>query len=310
MKYYDFAIPARIARVTTASEIVELVNKWNGITPCYLSVNPYTVISIDEFGNEIREAHITKAFFDFDNDLDSARKLVQYLFARDIKFELNHSGNGHHVYVHLTGKGDGQNLRILQLSLLNEAKTTCDMHVVGDTQRVSRIVNTWNHKSSSYCVPLHMDELGTEKEKGVVQRFEKIQYGSKLLDLSTFTEDKFEIIKPEIISNMHINTDITLIPCIKNIIRKINPTQIERYCLVVYLSNSIRSGRDLRGFDRYTISEEILKFFKENCQHWMDWNERITKYQIENIVPKSNFIVGCKFLKSKGICINCIHGGI
>jgi len=33
---WDFSNPSRIARVQTASEVVELVNKWNGVTPCYL----------------------------------------------------------------------------------------------------------------------------------------------------------------------------------------------------------------------------------------------------------------------------------
>jgi hypothetical protein len=305
---YDFAIPTRIAKITTGEEVVELINKWNGIVPCYLSVNPYTVKSVDEFGNEIRRAYITKAFFDFDNDLESVQKFVSYLLTRDLKFELNHSGNGHHIYIHLKGDGDGQNLRILQLSVLNEAKATCDMHVVGDTQRVSRLVNTWNLKSGTYCIPIRVEELG--HEDGSKQRLgEKYIYGTQLLDLSTFTEDKFEYIKAEVISNMHINTDIPMIPCIKHIIRKINPNQIERYCLVMYLSNAIRCGRDLRGFDIYTISEEIMKFFEVNCSQWLDWDRGITKYQIENILPKTNIICGCRFLQRKGVCIGCVHEG-
>jgi len=306
--FWDFSNPSRIARVQTASEVVELVNKWNGVTPCYLSVNPYDVISVDEFDNEIRKSYITRAFFDFDNDLDSVRKFVNYLLAKDIKFELNHSGNGHHVYVHLTGEGTGQNLRILQLSLLNECKATCDMHVVGDTQRVSRIPNTWNHKSNTFCVPIRPDELG--REDGKRQRFERFVYGTKTLDLSTFTEDKFEYIKPEIIADMNINTKIVLIPCIRNIVKKINPTQIERYTLVVYLSNALRNGRDIRNFDQGFLIEELKKFFCENCSHWMDFNIAKTMYQIKNIMPKTNVICGCKFLKLKGVCIECIPGGI
>ncbi len=306
--YWDFSNPSRIARVQTASEVIELINKWNGVTPCYLSVNPYDVISVDEFDNEIRKTYIKRAFFDFDNDLDSVRKFVNYLLAKDIKFELNHSGNGHHVYVHLTGEGTGQNLRILQLSLLNECKATCDMHVVGDTQRVSRIPNTWNHKSNTFCVPIRPDELG--REDGKQQRFERFIHGTKLLDLSTFTEDKFEYIKSDILADMHINTKIVLLPCIRNIVKKINPTQTERYVLVVYLSNALRNGRDLRNFDQGFLVEELKKFFCENAMHWMDFNIGKTMYQIKNIMPKTNVICGCKFLKGKGVCIDCIPGGI
>lgn len=306
--FFDFAIPTRIARCTTEEELIKIVNTWNGICPCYISVNPYDVISMDEFGNEIKKAYITRAFFDFDNDLESVKKLVDYLIIKDIKFNINHSGRGHHVYIHLTGEGDGRNLRILQLSILNEAKTTCDLHVVGDVSRVSRVPNTWNFSANKYCIPIKVEELG--KEDGSQQRFETFIYGTKLLNLSSYTEDRFESIKPEIIKGMKINTNIVLLPCIRNIISKINPNNVERYTLVVFLSNAIRNGKDLRGFDRYTIADEIFKFFEINCSHWMDFNRRITRYQIENIVNKTNIIVGCRFLKSKNVCVDCISGGI
>jgi len=142
------------------------------------------------------------------------------------------------------------------------------------------------------------------------QRFEKFSYGNKLLDLSDYTEDKFEYIKQDIITDMDINTNIALIPCISNVVKKINPINTERYCLVVYLSNAIRNGKDLRNFDKQIIAEQVMAFFIENCQHWLDWNPHFTAYQIQNIIPKSNVICGCKFLKEKGVCIGCIKGGL
>jgi hypothetical protein len=307
--FYDFSIPTRIARCQTEKEIVFLINKWNGLVPCYLSVNPYEILSIDEFNNEIRFTHITKAFFDFDDDLESVKKFVGYLIDKDIKFEIFHSGRGHHIYVHVGGVGNSHNLRILQLSLLNDAKSKCDMHVIGDTQRVSRIPNTWNFKSETFCVPIRLEELG--KEDGSKQRLnERFIYGTNVLNLSTFTEDKFEHIKQDIIVDMQINTKISLLPCIRNIVKKINPTQTERYTLVVYLSNALRNGKDIRGFDQGLLIEQIKTFFCENCSHWMDFNIQKTMYQIRNIMPKTNLIVGCRFLKSKGICVGCLPNGI
>ena len=307
-KFKDFGIPSRIKKVSSEEELIKLVNIYNGIVPCYSSLYWYEVVSIDEFNNEIRKSYIDKIFFDIDEDLESAKKLVKYLLDKDLKFQLYHSGRGWHFYIECTD-GNASNLRIAQLSILHESKANADMHCVGDLARISRIPNTWNHKSNSYCIPIKIEELGIEEDS--VQRIgQKFIYGNKILNLSSYTEDKFESIKPEIIQNMHINTKIVLLPCIRNIVSKINPTQIERYCLVVYLSNAIRNGKDLRGFDKYTISEEIMKFFDENCQHWMDYNRRISKYQIENIIPKSNIITGCKFLKSKGICMGCLPRGI
>lgn len=301
--FWDFANPSRIARVQTASEVITLINVWNGITPCYLSVNSYDIVSVDEFGNEIRKAYITRAFFDFDNDSESVRKFVDYLIDKDYKFELYHSGGGHHVYVHVGGEGNGQNLRILQLSLLNDAKSKCDMHVIGDTQRVSRIPNTWNFKSNNYCISIRPEELG--REDGSKQRFERFINGTRLLDLSSFTEDKFEYLKPEIVPNLHISGDILLIPCMKNIISTINPRHDQRFLLAVYLSFAIRNGKDLYYFDSKDIIRKIIEFMNMNCVHWIDFDKRKTLYYLNNIIPKFNPIVDCKFIKSRGCCINC-----
>lgn len=301
--YWDFSNPIRIARIQTTSEVIELANKWNGLTPIYLSVNPYDIVSVDEFGNEIRKAYIKRAFFDFDNDLESVRKFVDYLSTKDYKFELYHSGGGHHLYVHVEGEGNGQNLRILQLSLLNEAKAKCDMHVIGDTQRVSRIPNSWNFKSNTYCIPIKIEELG--REDGSKQRFERFIYGTKLLDLSTFTEDRYEYLKPEIVPNLNISGNILLIPCMKNIISTINPRHDQRFLLAVYLSFAVRNGKDLWNFDSKSIIEKIMDFMKTNCTHWIDFSENKTRYYLNNIIPKFNPIVNCKFIRSKGCCIEC-----
>lgn len=306
--FKDFAIPTRIKKVSSDEELLELINKYNGLLNVYCSLYWYDIESVDEFSNEIRRPYIDKVFFDIDGDLESTKKLINFLIKEDLQFWINFSGRGHHIYIKTTGGGNATNLRIAQLSILHESGACADLHIIGDIARVSRIPNTWNFSANKYCVPIQIEELG--KEDGSKQRFEKFIYGTQLLNLSAFTEDKFEIIKPEIIADMRINTDIVLLPCIRNIIKKINPTQTERYTLVVYLSNAIRNGKDLRGFDKYIIAEEIFNFFKENCYHWLDWNERITKYQIENIMPKTNIICGCKFLKSKGICIECLPGGI
>ena len=81
------------------------------------------------------------------------------------------------------------------------------MHVVGDTQRVSRLLNTWNFKSQSYCIPIRVEELG--HEDGSMQRLgEKYIYGTQLLNLSSFTEDKFEYIKLN--SKFETTTDMVM----------------------------------------------------------------------------------------------------
>jgi len=306
--FKDFAVPTRIARVETEEELLKYINRYNGVLNIYTSIYWYDIISIDEFGNEIRKSKIDKVYFDIDHDVESTKKLVNYLLSEDLKFHINFSGRGHHIYITAEGDATPSNLRIAQLSIINTCKASVDMHIIGNPQQISRIPNSWNFSGGKFCIPIKVEEIG--KEDGSTQRFEKFEYGHKILDLTSFTEEKFEYIKPEIIRDMEINTNIALIPCISNIVKKINPNNVERYCLVIFLSNAIRNGKDLRGFDRQIIAEQIMAFFEENASHWLDWDPQFTAYQIRNIVPKSNIVCGCKFLKEKNVCINCIPGGL
>lgn len=302
--FWDFRVPYQIARVSTPKEIIRLTNLYNGLQPCYLSCNPYEIVGIDEFGNEIKKTSINLAFFDFDNDVDGVRKLVTFLMKEDIKFRLHHSGNGHHVFVYCEGKGNGSNLRILQLSLLEKAGTFCDPHVIGDVQRICRIPNTWNFKSASFCVPITIDEI--EKGNFQEQRFFKKEYGTKLLNLEDYTEENFEYLKPLVVPNLQISSDIPLIPCIRNIISKNNPCHNDRWLLAVYLSYTLREGKDLWNFDSKMLIEKIMEYMNNTCSHWLDYDSRKTKYYLLNIIPKFNPMITCDFIKKKNACIGCV----
>ena len=301
--FKDFAIPTRIKKVSSDEELLELINKYNGLLNIYCSLYWYDIESVDEFSNEIRKPYIDKVFFDIDGDLESTKKLVNFLTKEDLQFWINFSGRGHHIYIKTTGGGNATNLRIAQLSILHDSDATADLHVIGDVARVSRIPNSWNFSAGKYCIPIQIEELG--KEDGSKQRFEKFIYGTKLLDLSNYTEDRYEYLKPEIVLNLNITGEILLIPCMRNIISRINPRHDERFLLAVYLSFAIRNGRDLWKFDSNSIIEKILSFMKVNCKHWMDFNEGKTRYYLNNIIPKFNPTVGCRFIKSKGCCIEC-----
>lgn len=304
--FKDFAVPTRIKRISSDEELLELINKYNGLVNVYSSLYWYDIESIDEFSNEIRKPYIDKVFFDIDGDLESTKKLVNFLIKEDLQFWINFSGRGHHIYINTTGGGNATNLRIAQLSILHDSGANADLHIIGDVQRVSRIPNTWNFSASKYCIPIQIEELG--KEDGSKQRFEKFIYGTRLLNLSSFGESQFEYLKPEIVPNLHINGDILLIPCMKNIISTINPRHDQRFLLAVYLSFAIRNGKDLYYFDSKDIIRKIIEFMNMNCAHWLDFDERKTLYYLKNIIPKFNPVVNCKFIKSKGCCINCILG--
>lgn len=304
----DFAVPEHIKKCSSNEELIVLTNKYNGILPCYCNIYWYELEGVDEYDKEIRNYHIDKVCFDIDGDIESAKKMAKYLLEKDFKFKVNSSGRGWHFYIFTEGKGDSTNLRIAQLSIIHGSSADVDMHLNGDVARILRIPNTWNFKSNSYCVPITTEEIG--KEVGKEQRFEKFEYGNKLLHLPDYTEDKYEYIKPEIVKNMNFQSTIVLIPCIRNIIAKANPRHDERFMLAVYLSFALRKGKNLYYFDSKILIDKIIEYMREHCSHWLDFSERETMYYLRNIIPKFNPIVGCRFIKEKGCCIGCIKGGI
>ncbi len=307
-KFKDFAVPEHIKRCSSEEELVVLINKYNGFLPCYCNIYWYTFEGIDEYGKEIRTYYIDKVCFDIDGDSGAAKKMAKYLLEKDLKFRVHSSGRGWHFYIFTEGYGNATNLRIAQLSIIHESGADVDMHLNGDVGRILRIANTWNFKSNSYCVPIKIEEIGTDI--GKEQRFEIFEYGNKLLHLPDYTETVFEYIKPEIVKNMNFQSTIVLIPCIRNIIAKINPRHDERFMLAVYLSFALRNGRDLYYFDSKILIDKIMVYIREHCGHWLDFSEKETMYYLRNIIPKFNPIVGCKFIKEKGLCIECIPGGL
>lgn len=294
MNLYDFATPVRISMGVPIEEIIRMTNLYNGITNCYRSVNPY---------NEDGKVLIERCFFDFDDSVEDVKIFVKYLIEKDIKFSIYFSGHGWHIYVYCKGIGNASNLRVLQLFLLNEAKVMCDPHVLGDLQRVSRIPNTWNFSAEKFCIPIKIEDLGNENSSSQQECYNV--YGNEIINLEEYTEDHYDYLKPEIVPNLHISGDILLIPCMKNIVSKINPRHDERFLLAVYLSFAVRNGKDLYCFNSKDIIEKILDFMKMNCQHWLDFNEGKTRYYLNNIIPKFNPLVNCKFIKAKGCCIEC-----
>ncbi len=278
-------------------DIKYLSNLYNGIKNIYSSVNPYEIVD----GN--RKAIIQQSFFDFDEDPEATKKFVLYLLNKDIRFSLYFSGNGHHVYIPCKGNGDSKNLRILQYSLLHDSETTCDLHVVGDAFRVSRIPNTFNLSANKFCIPIKIEEIGIEDADK--QRFKSFQYGTKILDLSSFIEDNYTYIKEDVIKNVKINSDVILLPCVRSIINSVNPKHYQRYVLVCYLSDVYRNGVSLRNFNVNEIVDKVFEFLKQNASHWIDWDPETTKYFLNNIIPKFDISCGCQFIQSKNCCIDC-----
>lgn len=280
----------------TKEDVLKFVNTYNGIANCYMSVNPY------ELDGEKINVHITRAYFDFDNyDIESVRRFVEYLLNKNIKFEVYLSGNGHNVYVYC--HGNPQNLRVMQHVLLDEAKVKCDEHVLGDIRRVSRIPNTWHMGAQKFCIPLKVEEIGHEDASK--QRFEKFIYGNVELDLNNYKEEDFEYLKPKIVGNLNISTDVVLLPCIRNILAKANPRHDERFLLVVYLSDAYRNGISLEYFDKKEICNKIIEFLNKYATHWLDYNPTKTSYWVNNIGQKFDMNVTCVFIRQKGACIGC-----
>jgi len=314
----EFGLRRRV--VYDIKEFLKLINLYNGKINCYTSVYSFT----DTMGEvNYNSAIIDKLFFDFDKQYsdcfyEEMLRLHSYCEDRNISHSVIFSGEGFHIYI-LTGNNNLTNKKNTvynaQTDLIKKLNLHIDTHVVGDISRLTRIPNTFNLKGR-FCIPLkhkqihfpYSDILKLAQKQG--NCIEVI--GNKLLDISRFdTRLANSNIEIQDAADIKLYGDIFGVPveefddCIKHILLKENPTHLERFALVVYLSGLYRLGKNINHMDKQTkslLKKSIYLFIKQ--LKWRDFNPSVTKYQIRNIVNKYNYCT-CAWLKSKGICVGC-----
>ena len=151
----EFGHPSRIL-VRNADELISLIEKYNGVDPCYVSLYEY----VDG------EPVIDKVWLDFDgkgNDLKEVflevRRTVEYLRKRNIDpLVIFTGGRGFHIYIFfhpICLEYPRETLkRFLKLLVKDLNLKYVDETSFGDISRLVRIPYTQHEKTGLYCIPV------------------------------------------------------------------------------------------------------------------------------------------------------------
>jgi hypothetical protein len=287
--------------VYNANELKRFVELTNGIKAVYVALYDVTYT-------------IDKVFFDFDStDLrlafDDVKTFIKRLEQFNYPFIPVFSGRkGFHIYVLMrpwtppnveTAKAV---LRDIQHSLAGDL-VTCDRQVFGDIKRLARYPNTLN--KSNYCVPLPYEF--TNWSVGQIIDYAKspksIDYDiTNVPSIDAFIDNIHEYTdEPGELRPLHDPVDMPpslqlvkplIRPCVfEAVTTDPEPPHIVRVALVTELM--------YYGWSKESVHELIRRL------RWRDYDNKVTKYQIDQIYRKKYLPPSCHKLRHFVRCTNC-----
>lgn len=268
---------------------------------------------------------INTVYFDFD-DHDSSnsaivnvKEFTRKLKENNIRFRVNFSGRGFHVYVAVEEGYTKSYLKSLHNYIANKYNLdNVDTSSFGDIRRLRRVENTLNLRANLYCIPLFYDEL---HDDGKEIRIPELAKNPRDFDVHWIGGNVLKLeenyVEPQINENQTIKrsedgrfteTEFLPEPCIARILNIRHPSHEERFLLCLWLSYKFRGGKDINDFNPNELIEKIIAYMRK--LNWDDYSESVTtskstRYQVTNIIRKKyNFVPNKSWREMYGICIN------
>jgi hypothetical protein len=252
----------------------ELIYFHNLVSDCYISLASYDPNPKLEF-----------VFFDLDGkgSFEDTKQLSAYFEKENyLPYYIINSGNGFHVILKIKKESiSKKQLEIFYDKILSEVELkSFDNHVKGDISRMIRIPGTINLKGGNICHFLEnnkysVDELG---KISLIEIVKNLELNEEMYNISDENEN----------NKLCFYSELHDFPCLENQLKEKEPSHISR---MLYVSLLIQQG--------YT-EKEI--FHKLESYHWIDWDPKITLYQIRHIRSNNYAPPTCKSLKKRGIC--------
>ncbi len=312
----ELSVPYQRAIVKTKKQYHNLISIWNGKRNLYRSVYHFDIVNgKSDFSNII----INQIFLDFDgeNSYNEVLDFIKKLKNDNIRFRVNFSGRGFHIYIGCKHENIDRKSYLKQLHLFIKDKYNLnhvDVSSFGDIRRMRRIENTINIRSNLYCIPLKYEEIITLS----FEEIKKIAKNPRAFDVYWIEGNELKLDNIDINNNINEKEissgngelkefdNILPEPCIVRIINLIHPSQEERFLLCLWLSNKFRDDRNINDFNLDELKEKIIEFMRG--LNWDDYSEAVntsksTRYQVSNIIQKKyNFVPNCKWRKIHKIC--------
>jgi hypothetical protein len=251
------------------------------------------------------------------------RRLHQHLITNDYLHYIFFTGGGFHVYIPLAKTflpTDGMEVtriksagRKLMKKWHEQLDLSCnDPAVAFDLAGMIRIPNSYNAKRGCWVIPIGGEELMTLEYDDIYElaqdyRRGYVQQGTCEITLTLPTRNnaftKKEQKKVSDLPTVSLGS-LKVLPCIaQSALGPGNPTHRARYHLASYLADRLRWFFPIDSIPKDDLPahvEQIVGICSE--QGWVDWNEGVTKTQVESIVYKGYAHARCETLMEEGLC--------
>ena len=290
--------------VKSKEEFREWVNSYNGIMNCYTTV--YDFADFTDNAKVDSSVILDRMFLDFDahgEPLENARKdfigVHDYFIEHNIKHDTIFSGKGFHIIAYGEVADD---IRCIQEYYTELAKDYPTLDRTGiQTNRLRRIPNTMNLSTEEgfYCIPVN------PKTSYDAPVHEQTSFGDALI--------QWPKVKPVSVSETLIEVPeaigrIPILPCLQNAITVENPSHMARVYLVQWYRDLLSLGvRDVSSDQQKEIVNSImseLEYLASREDMWLDWDEKVTRKNVEWIVSKGYHAPSCNgSLIPQGYCV-------
>lgn len=268
--------------------------------------------SVNKYIEDVKSENIIfeKIFLDFDeNPYENTSKVLKYLLKNNISFSLLFSGRGYHIFIKVKKIFWKPNLSLkikyYVKELMDKTNAECDMQVVGDLNRVSRVPNTINTKTKLYCIPLTTTEFFKCGHEGIKKLALKrrdvnsIKYNGKSVDIGSvevpIKTETFIYDKQLTISNY--GKVFILPPCLQKILERKDLGYFERFLIILYYRDLGYSIKETEEF----LKESLTESKYEHCVH--EENQVKYLYGREDII-----FPNCETLEIEGRCVDGCKG--
>ena len=276
-RYKMFGNPYQV-RVNNKEELITEILKNNGLNNCYLSICDYAPDGL----------WVRTIPFDFDSRDEKTKedivKLINYFEDEDLlPYFVVDSGNGFHVHLLIRP----QKLSPLTIDyyqnkcMIDNNIKTMDRKVFGQPNRMMRIPFTVNPSANTEARIIYESEW-----KAVYLKL-KVPHEVK-------EREKMLANMAKSYSNGNSVGGLISYSCITSAVRLSNPDHYTRLLFVILRKEQGRTVDE--------VMDEIRSF------KWIDFNERVSRYQVESIYKMKTYMPSCLKLREMGLCSdNCVH---
>lgn len=255
---------------------------------------------------------------------EQVKRLHKHLLTNDYQHYIWFTGGGFHIYIPFSETflpTDGLEVtriknagRTLMKNWHDALNLSCnDPTVAFDLAGMIRIPNSYNAKRGCWMIPINNEELMTLAYEDLFELAQEyrsgyVVHGEKPLTLklpekrsNAFKRDRRKVSDLPTVSL----GKIIILPCIAQAaLGEGNPIHRARYHLASYLADRLRWFLPVESVPEEELKmhvEQIVRICSE--QGWVDWDEDITRGQVESIVFKGYSHATCNTLMQEGVCV-------